>query len=553
MRRVGLAALFVAGELMLAACGSAGRGKGGDPVAGDQVNGQDGTDFTVDPNQPGPGDPTPDNPYGAPEKVECDQDGATQTCFDGDEALIGKGECTSGVRTCTEGFWTPCIGQVIPVPEYCDYRDNNCDGQVDEGVRSACDDCNPYCNESTSGAGTEDPLAPEEENSQNVVTTNEGWITLTEELVNLNVIWVANSQEGTVSKLDTTTGYEMGRYVVCNDPSRTAVGKYGDGWIACRSNSARVAYIFNFEGDCVDKNQDGTIQTSRDENDNHIIEPNERLPEGQDECVRWMSPAAGTAGNPGGANIARALGVDLQENAWVGVWEQSLLVQMEKEAGSIIDSISIPAQPYGLAIDKNTGLIWVSGRGGGWLVRVDPQTKAVNQYRPNSSYSPYGITIDEFSRPWTAQLGSGQNAVYMFDPNTEAWKSVGVAARARGLVSNFDGRIFVANDQSHRVSVIDETTVTMINEVSLGGGHFPLGMAVDSAGFIWAVNQQSGTVHKINGNSLAVVGNYPVGTGPYTYSDMTGSAFFDAVPPGWYRHRFEASQLGGVTGLAAMT
>ena len=112
--------------------------------------------------------------------------------------------------------------------------------------------------------------------------------------------------------------------------------------------------------------------------------------------------------------------------------------------------------------------------------------------------------------------------------------------------------MFVACDQSNKVAVIDITTLTKFNEISLGGGHFPIGMAVDSAGFIWAVNQQSGSVHKINGNSLAVVGNYPVGKGPYTYSDMTGSAFFDAVPPGWYRHRFEASQLGGVTGLAAM-
>ncbi|MFT7624858.1 MAG: streptogramin lyase, partial [Myxococcota bacterium] len=257
------------------------------------------------------------------------------------------------------------------------------------------------------------------------------------------------------------------------------------------------------------------------------------------------------------ANVARALGViPDQENkihGWVGIWESQMLVQIEQEAGSIVDTISLPVNPYGLAIDQATGTIWISGRGGGKLVRVDPNTKIVTPFSPDANYSPYGIAIDEFGRPWTAHLGSGGDKVYMFDPNTTQWKSAAVPTRARGLVSNFDGRMFVACDQSHVVAVIDETTVTKIQEIALGAGRFPLGMAVDADGFVWAVNQQSGTIHKINGQTLAISGEHPVGTGPYTYSDMTGTAFFDAVPPGWYRHRFEAAHLGGVTGLAAMS
>ena len=547
MQRVALAAVVSLGLILMGCAG----GGGSSTLPSDQVTG--GEDFQVDPNNPNnPNDPTPSNPFGPPEKVECDQEAATQICFDGAEAQVGVGECQTGVRTCTDGFWTPCIGQVPPVPEYCDFRDNDCDGTVDEGVLSTCGDCNPYCNLTASGSGTEDPLNPTEATSLNVLSTNEGWITLTEKSVNLNVIWVANSAEGTVSKLDTTTGQEMGRYKVCGDPSRTAVGKFGDGWVACRSNGGTVAYIYNFEGECHDANANGTIETSRDLDNNKVISSNEMLPQGQDECVRWIKQAAGVPGNPQSDNVARAMGVDLSESGWVGLWNTKKIVRIEKETGDVVQAIGpIPANPYGLVIDQQ-GIIWVSGRGGGKLVRVDPNTGTWDSLSPNSSYSPYGIATDEFGRIWTAQLGGDGHKAYMYDPKTGGWASVGIPARGRGLVANGAGRLFVACDQSHRIAVIDITTLTKFNEINLGGTHFPIGMAVDSAGFIWAVNQQSGSVHKINGNSLAIVGNYPVGKGPYTYSDMTGSAFFDAVPPGWYRHRFEAAQLGGVTGLAAM-
>ena len=537
--------------LLLLATTACGGGGGGSALPGDRRGGE-GSDPNNGFNQ-GPGDePIEDykNPWDQP-KIECDSEGASEICFDGDEALIDKGECRSGVRHCADGYWSPCIGQVVPVPEYCDFKDNDCDTQVDEGVLSSCGDCNPYCAVAESGAGTADPLTPADANSQNVVQTGDGWLTLTETAINLNVIWIANSAEGTVSKLDTTTGYEMGRYKVCSNPSRTAVGKLGDGWIACRSDTASVAYIINFDGECEDKNGNGTIETSRDLDNSHTISGAEMLPQGQDECVKWIKHTAGVPGNPAGANIARALGITQKEEGWVGLWESKQLVKVEKENGDVVQTISIPANPYGLVIDAE-GIVWVSGRGGGVLVRADPASGQVSSTSPNGSYSPYGIALDEWGRVWTAHLGSGGNLVYMYDPKTNGWQSVGVSSRPRGLVSNGNGRLFVACDESDRVAVVDIATLTKFNEIHLGGGHFPIGMAVDSSGFIWAVNQKSGSAHKINGFNLQIIGNYPVGKGPYTYSDMTGSAFFDAVPPGWYRHRFEASQVGGLTGLAAM-
>ncbi|MBN2422812.1 hypothetical protein JXB41_06285 [Candidatus Woesearchaeota archaeon] len=57
----------------------------------------------------------------------------TQTCYTGPSGTMGIGICTSGIRTCTNGVFGSCAGQIIPVQETCDAVDNDCDGSTDEG------------------------------------------------------------------------------------------------------------------------------------------------------------------------------------------------------------------------------------------------------------------------------------------------------------------------------------------------------------------------------------------------------------------------------------
>ena len=55
-------------------------------------------------------------------------------CYDGPAGTMAIGECRAGVRYCQDGgFDGPCDGEVLPVPEICDDKDNDCDGEVDEG------------------------------------------------------------------------------------------------------------------------------------------------------------------------------------------------------------------------------------------------------------------------------------------------------------------------------------------------------------------------------------------------------------------------------------
>ncbi|MGC6415767.1 MAG: MopE-related protein [Bradymonadia bacterium] len=75
----------------------------------------------------------------------CDNDGdglvdesLTRRCWDGPAGTQGRGACTDGVQSCSDGAWGECENQVLPTTESCDGTDQDCDGQVDEAVFEVC-------------------------------------------------------------------------------------------------------------------------------------------------------------------------------------------------------------------------------------------------------------------------------------------------------------------------------------------------------------------------------------------------------------------------------
>ena len=272
------------------------------------------------------------------------------------QCIPGQAGCTT-TNLCSKdksgsGTWTgvwDCDDRdptVFPGnPEVCDGKDNNCNGQVDEGVINACGDCNPSCTGTLIGRGGT-PFDPTSINASNIAQNPNGDLGLTTQNLNLQYAWIANDTAGTVSKLDMTSGKEVARYCQaiktgvtsfvggkdptgasydtrseptvcagcggCNNGSRTAVDVNGNMLIANRaySDSGYVGTYSKIAGNpaaCVDVNGDGQIQTSVDKNGDGVIDPNINLPIttreywGElDECIlytrkpiTWDKPASG--------------------------------------------------------------------------------------------------------------------------------------------------------------------------------------------------------------------------------------------------------------------
>jgi len=104
-------------------------------------------------------------------------------------------------------------------------------------------------------------------------------------------IWISNSSQGTVSKIDTVTLEEVGRYdthPMTGDPSRTSVSLNGNVAVANR-NGGLVKFFAN-KADCQDKNGNGVIDTSTGAND--------VLPWDEEECRAWFTPFDYTSQRP---------------------------------------------------------------------------------------------------------------------------------------------------------------------------------------------------------------------------------------------------------------
>ena len=116
---------------------------------------------------------------------------------------------------------------------------------------------------------------------------------LSEEHVTLPFIWVPNNN-GTVSKVNTETGDELGRYRVVppglpenGSPSRTTVDLEGNCWVGNRCAGTVVKIGLYEAGNWIDRNGDSICQTSQDTNGDGDITNDEILPWGQDECVLY--------------------------------------------------------------------------------------------------------------------------------------------------------------------------------------------------------------------------------------------------------------------------
>jgi hypothetical protein len=376
--------------------------------------------------------------------------------------------------------------------------------------------------------------------------------TMSGEATEYSYIWIANSPEGTVSKIDTRTKIELARYytgpTMADDPSRTSVNLRGDVAVSNRNGG-----IVKFAGDeerCVDRNGNGKIETSKG--------PEDVLLWDEEECWLWHREIAvapglatfGSANSQGPRPTAWDIGEHLDPCAndhrvWVG-WYHAVnqvmhLLRLEGGSGEILDAIEEPSWPsahlpgygpYGGAIDPANAL-WVVGLGGP-LARVDPISLEIDRWDAPASTVPYGIAVDSTGDPWLAGL---DGSVLHFDPDAQTFDLIQATdSGLRGLQIDREGNLWAAHGVPSGLACglvkVDVATRTLLDgAIALPDCVEPVGVSVDADGFVWLPDRGANGAYKVDPSTHAAefVGGL---IAPYTYSDMTGSGLaLVAIPP----------------------
>ena len=398
----------------------------------------------------------------------------------------------------------------------------------------------------------------------NVQVDPDGNIVLGGGRTELAFAWIANNDQNTVSKFDTRTGKEVGRYHAAipldgrprpdgtigspnglrgnegNNPSRTAVDLYGDVWVANRAQSTQgsVTKIFNNKQFCTDRNRNGTIDTSEDRNNDGaisinpadremIIPTNWDDPTQYDECIAFSTPV----GPPSGTIKARAMAISAgiegsPGDVWVGVHNDTSVIKLDPFTGQQVPvnssgqmRITLPWGPYGAAIDSQQRL-WVvsSGLTPARLALIDTDAGRLVTFNggtqtsivPPMTSGNYGIAVDGQDRVWVAGWSAGAKAFRYTHPQ-------GVGGTL-GTWAEFD----------------------FTNAVSQIGTRIrrPRGIAADDQGFIWMssdLNTNNATASQLiafNGDTGAIKRfNYP-GVGLVDFIDATDSATAQSIGVG---------------------
>ncbi|MEW6434297.1 MAG: hypothetical protein AB1730_22585 [Myxococcota bacterium] len=445
-----------------------------------------------------------------------------------------------------------------------------------------------------------------------------GHIVLSTGSTELYFMWIANDARGWVSKYDTRTGKEVARYwsVIPRDcansagppcaggnatglqagpdaadsyhPSRTAIDLAGDVWVANRGiqKQGSVTKIANADYACIDRNGNGTIETSRDLNgdgqistnaaDGEMIIPTDWSDPAQyDECVLFTTPVGGVppANSPVGA---RALAVSAGPegsagDVWVGIHFENRVYKLNNRNGQIVPVngggatfITLGFGPYGAAVDRLQRL-WIVQPGVARLALIDTGTGTLvsDTIQDTANCGAYGLAIDGKNRVWLPGWSKGAIAC-RYDHATQTWTKFDFSAVrndqgkafqwGRGIAADTAGRIYMsgwgdsaASPPAAQLIRFDAETGAVVPygsnafiDMTDAATNGSIGVGLDGDENAW-VNNYSGNATRIDKNTGAVLHTGQQPGGLYTYSDFTGYQLRNfTAPQGTYKRDFEA-------------
>ena len=533
--------------------------------------------------------------------IPCDE---TTPCPPGSGLTCENGKCTSpdgGVFTCDVLFpGCPCTDAdpqqiVCSLPQETTGSCRTPLSQCQAGRYAECTlIADATCTHVNVDQGNIE-LTPD--NSHNVKKGLDGDIILDPDVSqqSFGYLWIANTGENTVSKIDVDTGKEVARYASVRDatalglvpvpmggldgtgastncfncPSRTAIDFHGDAFVANRAftRQGSVTKFANDPADCVDRNGDGIIQTSIDKNGDGMIDPNDPAEffAENDECILWTVKVGGVDGVP------RALAIDAggpdgeNGNLWVGLFNETKVVKLSGNTGApsleggapievLLSKGGNVVHPYGAAIDSAQH-VWLTDINGAYLAEVDSLTHSLVDLflipdNGTKGSHGYGIAVDVQQRVWLGAYNAQDIKAYL--PGTAEWKiGPDVGDNTRGIAIDAGGNVWFAKESGTigRVSgddVVANGTGAQVTTFTIPNLAPPLpqgisttiGVGIDRNGACWVVSRNDGLARgaATRVRSATDIQSFPTGKNPYTYSDFTGYGLLTVVrPQGWFR------------------
>jgi hypothetical protein len=475
------------------------------------------------------------------------------------------------------------------------------------GPKNKCGTCTPECKQGGAGSSPfpiDVKADPNVTDASGVTLDKNGDLILDASKGGFNYMWISNTYDisgsaacaqtnpgnaalcrGTLSKIDTVGMKEVARYYTvtcttktgatgCEDanglpitlahnhtPSRTAVDYNYDAWVANRSlhgGQPSASKVANNPADCIDRNKNGTIDTSADTNGDGTIDvdcngdgqPDNlstvcagamagKSPEflgDDDECILFTTNYA----DPN--DLGRSMCLDVNRfkvgpsNAWVGTFGREAngkpynnFYEIDGVTGKILSVVELPKghNTYGCAVDDKH-IVWATDIGEGTTRPgslaffsasephlVGPLMRGPTANNPwqdaSGEYHHYGITVNGDQHVWLG--GWTSSWVLRYKPNRAnfntlsqgTWTRIDVPEGffTRGIAADTRGKVWVAVHQGY-ILRLDQNLPDGVHDLRNMTDYWKLGAdtvigaGIDMAGHIWGVGHGNKTASRLD-------------------------------------------------------
>jgi gliding motility-associated-like protein len=188
---------------------------------------------------------------------------------------------------------------------------------------------------------------------------------------------------------------------------------------------------------------------------------------------------------------------------------------------NITATIDVGESPLGVVMSSDGSKIYVANQGSNFISVINANTGAtIGQIPLNQGASSLAATFDGSQ----LYVSAGASVSVINTASNQVIKTIGVGLNPVSMaVSPDDKKVYVVNEDSRSVSVIDNQTKTVIATVDLPGGQSPFSISLSPDGTkAYAVNQ-NGVISVINTANNSVTNSITTVTGAFSYGNFVSA------------------------------